>query len=212
MKTKSFKHWLTQELHEQFGLVRNFDISLLKDWLDSQEFITNQEKERLEELRLALSENAEYWNEEELKIKFIGQVVELVKISGDDFRTFYDRPISSVLNEIPLFGKVDMLVATGFQIPTKPFFCIHEYKQETKKDGDPKGQLLAEMLAVQTINADKKPIYGCYVVGRSWYFVVLKNTQYAVSSAYDATQVDDLFRIFQILRNIKTRIEQMLKT
>jgi hypothetical protein len=38
------------------------------------------------------------------------------------------------------------------------------------------------------------PLYGCYVVGRNWFFLVLNGKEYDVSLAYDATQ-DDLFDI-----------------
>lgn len=91
---------------------------------------------------------------EELKIKFIGQLLDLVQLEGPIFRTFYDRPLSATLNGIRLYGTVDRVVATGFQIPTEPFFCIHGYKpyprrQEGRREGDPKGQLLAAMLVAQ---------------------------------------------------------------
>jgi hypothetical protein len=158
--------------------------------------------------------NAEYWNEEELKIKFIGPLLDLVKFDDEKFRIFYDRPLTAQVDGITLSGTVDMMVATGFQIPTTPFFCIHEYKQENKRDGDPKGQLLIEMIAAQAINNAEskyinKPIYGCYVLGRNWFFMVLQDKKYSVSSGFDASQ-EDIFQVFRILRNIKQKILQML--
>lgn len=209
MKTKSFKYWLTQELHETFGLVRLSSSSLLDAWLSANEPITEAEQTRLEQLRTNLLANADYWNEEELKVKFIGQLLDLVQLEGPSFRTFYDRPLSATLNSIRLYGTVDMVVATGFQIPTEPFFCIHEYKQESRREGDPKGQLLAAMLVAQAINALKHPVYGCYVLGRNWFFVVLTGTDYAISDAFIATQ-SDLLTIFQALRFIRRQIETWL--
>lgn len=209
MKNKSFKYWLTQELHETFGLVRLPSSPLLDAWLSATEPITGPEQTRLEQLRITLLANADYWNEEELKIKFIGQLLDVVQLEGPSFRTFYDRPLSATLNSIRLYGTVDMLVATGFQIPTEPFFCIHEYKQEGRREGDPKGQLLAAMLVAQAINAPKHPVYGCYVLGRNWFFVVLTGTDYAISDAFVATQ-PDLLTIFQALRFIKRQIETWL--
>ncbi len=204
-KNKSFKYWLTQELHETFGLVRLAVSPLLDTWLSATEPIAETEQTRLEALRVALLANADYWNEEELKIKFIGQLLDLVPLEGPTFRTFYDRPLSAMLNGIRLFGTVDMVVATGFQIPTEPFFCIHEYKQEGRREGDPKGQLLAAMLVAQALNTPKHPVYGCYVLGRNWFFVVLTGTEYAISDAFVATQTD-LLTIFQALRFIRRQI------
>ncbi|TAE23671.1 MAG: hypothetical protein EAZ91_21740 [Cytophagales bacterium] len=209
MKTKSFKYWLTQQLHEQFGLARLPVSPLLDAWLTTTEPITEAEQTRLERLRIDLLANADYWNEEELKVKFIGQLLDLVQLEGPTFRTFYDRPLSATLNGTRLYGTVDMVVATGFQIPTEPFFCIHEYKQEGRREGDPKGQLLAAMLVAQTLNTAPHPVYGCYVLGRNWFFVVLKGTEYAISDAYVATQ-SDLLAIFQALRFIRRQIETWL--
>ena len=209
MKNKSFNYWLTQELHETFGLVRLPSSPLLDAWLSATESITEAEQTRLEHLRINLLANADYWNEEELKIKFIGQLLDVAQLEGPTFRTFYDRPLSVVLNGIRLYGTVDMLVATGFQIPTEPFFCIHEYKQEGRREGDPKGQLLAAMLVAQALNTRKHPVYGCYVLGRNWFFVVLTGTDYAISDAFVATQTD-LLTIFQALRFIRRQIETWL--
>jgi hypothetical protein len=214
MKSKSFKYWLTQEIHQEFNLNRELNHDILNEWLRSDEAINDAEKGRLDELSHNLMMNAEYWNEEELKIKFIGPLLDLVKFDDEKFRIFYDRPLTAQVDGITLSGTVDMMVATGFQIPTTPFFCIHEYKQENKRDGDPKGQLLIEMIAAQAINNAEskyinKPIYGCYVLGRNWFFMVLQDKKYSVSSGFDASQ-EDIFQVFRILRNIKQKILQML--
>ena len=211
MKAKSFKYWFTQELHEQFGLIREDNSPLLKEWITSNADISETEQKRLEDLRSLLATNAEYWNEEELKMKFIGQLLDLVNLDTPQYRWFYDRPIRANVNGMTLNGTVDMMVSTGFQLPKKPFFCIHEYKQEAKRDNDPKGQLLIEMIAAQTLNQNEFPVYGCYVIGRSWFFVVLIEKQYDYSVAFDASQ-EDIFQIFKNLRNIKVRIEKQLKT
>jgi hypothetical protein len=210
MRAKSFKYWITQDLHEQFDLKVLPSSSLLDEWLSAQSIITKEETARLEELRQNLLQNADNWNEEELKMMFIGPLLESVKIKGENFRTFYDRSINVNVNDIPLSGTLDMVVATGFQVPKKPFFCVHEYKQELKRDNDPKGQLLVEMIALQAINQSENPIYGCYVLGRNWFFVVLKDKQYAISDAFVATQ-EDIFAIFKMLKKVKEYIIEMTK-
>ena len=50
------------------------------------------------------------------------------------------------------------------------------------------------------------PLYGCYVIGRNWFFMVLQGTEYAVSNALNASD-DDIYQIIAILRQVKTYIE-----
>ncbi|EDN70114.1 hypothetical protein BGP_2120 [Beggiatoa sp. PS] len=64
-----------------------------------------------------------------------------------------------------------------------------------ESSGDPLGQLLIAMVAAQKLNNDLKPIYGCYVMGRLWFFVVLEGLDYSTSLAYDATK-NDIKEIF----------------
>ncbi len=119
--------------------------------------------------------------------------------------------MSASIDDVKLSGTVDMVVASGFQKPKKPFFCIHEYKQELKKDSsDPLGQLLSEMIVSQKINNNGQVIYGSYVIGRSWYFIILEGNEYTVSDTYVATQ-DDIYTIFKILREVKKYIELIVK-
>jgi hypothetical protein len=92
----------------------------------------------------------------------------------------------------------------------KPYFFIHEYKQESKRGStDPKGQLLSEMLVAQVRNEGKMPVYGCYVLGRSWFFVILNGKEYAVSNAYNASD-DDIYTVIAILRKVKEYIQNSL--
>jgi hypothetical protein len=211
MTAKSFKYWEIQDLHEQFNLIKLESTEKLNKWLSAQNEITKEEKIQIEILKNKLINNANYWNEEELKIKFIGPFLELVNLDGDNYKLFYNRSMTASIDNIKVSGTVDMVVASGFQKPKKPFFCIHEYKQELKKDSaDPVGQLLSEMIVAQKINGNGQLIYGSYVIGRSWYFIILEGNEYTVSDTYVATQ-DDIFIIFKILREVKKYIELIVK-
>jgi hypothetical protein len=211
MTAKSFKYWEIQDLHEQFNLVKLESTEKLNKWLSAQNKITEEEKIQIEILKNKLINNANYWNEEELKIKFIGPFLELVNLDGDNYKLFYNRSMTASIDNIKVSGTVDMVVASGFQKPKKPFFCIHEYNQELKKDSaDPVGQLLSEMIVAQKINGNGQLIYGSYVIGRSWYFIILEGNEYTVSDTYVATQ-DDIFIIFKILREVKKYIELIVK-
>jgi hypothetical protein len=215
MKTKSFKTWTLQDLHNEFGLRRISNSLVLEQWITTEQPISDDEQNQLEALRQVAFENIDYWNEEELKMNYLGSLFHLAKLYGENYRTFYDRPVSVILNDIKIHGRVDGVVANGFQTPENPYFCIHEYKQErnaarNNREGDPKGQLLAGMLAVQTLNKDNRPIFGCSILARNWYFMVLEGTNYATSDAFSSTNQESLFHIFKMLRYIKCYVEDIL--
>lgn len=165
--------------------------------------MTEGEQKILEQLAKKLFRKVQTWNEEELKAKFIFPIVELVNYDTNQYSAFYDRPLDATLDDIRLNGIVDMVVATGEYLPEKPFFFLHEYKPGEQADGNPLGQLLAAMLAAQKLNDDARPVYGAYVVGRNWFFVVLENRNYAVSRQFDASDKVDVFQIFGYLKAIK---------
>jgi hypothetical protein len=61
-------------------------------------------------------------------------------------------------------------------------------------------------------NADEKPIYGLYVRGEFWIFVVLEGKKYAESRTFNATETSDLKQIVQALFWIKNHIELRIAT
>lgn len=65
------------------------------------------------------------------------------------------------------------------------------------------------MLAVQQLNHDDSPIYGCYVIGRDWYFMVLENKQYSISRDYSCV-TQEVFEIYKILKNLNAKIEALV--
>ena len=140
---------------------------------------------------------------------FIGPLIELTNLETDSFKAFTQRSLSAKINGIEVSGRVDFMIAKGIKTAKPPYFCIHEYKQEIDFEGDPLGQLLIAMLASQTLNENKFPILGAYILGRNWFFVVLEDNQYAISDAYVATS-KDIFQIFAILQKSKEIIERFI--
>ncbi len=63
------------------------------------------------------------------------------------------------------------------------------------------------MIVAQQQNEQKIPLYGCYVVGRLYFFVVLNEQEYAVSPAFDASS-SDIMTIFRMFRFVKRYIEE----
>jgi hypothetical protein len=86
----------------------------------------------------------------------------------------------------------------GVRIPT----MYHEYKKEHDSSNDPLGQLMIRMVAARQLNADNHSVYGAYVMGRYWHFVVLHEQNYAVHTGLNAADVE-LFHIFGVLKNTK---------
>jgi hypothetical protein len=204
---KSFEKWLTQEVETTFGIKRNLNMALLNDWLKATSTFTDEEKRFTEKIKNRLFLKADFWNEDELKMQFISLLLDVVDYTtSEKYSVFSQRTLSAEIQGTKVNGIVEYMLAQGTQIPSKPFFFFHEYKQETKKNSDPKGQLLISMLAAQQQNNTDFPLYGCYVVGRSWFFVILQHKEYAVSNAYNASD-EDIYKIISILRHIKSVIE-----
>lgn len=205
---KSFDQWKIDELVDTFHIERIFeDFPFLKEWEKAEENFTEVETERLKELKTELARKVDVWNEDELKFFFISQLIAVAKLETKGYRIFTQRYISAIINEIKLYGFVDFVIAKGIEEPKQPFFFLHEYKQEKRRANDPLAQLLSEMLVAQFLNEINRPLFGCYVLGRMWFFVVLLNDKFSVSLAYDATQ-DDIFKIVAMLRWVKTQIEK----
>lgn len=209
MKQTNFESWETQDLEITFGLKRVKNMPLLEDWLKSTTEFDDYTKNNIEELRERIFDFVDFWNEDELKMQAISRILDIVKYTNEEYTVFSQRPIKATVNDIELYGRVDFMLAKGRQKPIQPYFFIHEYKQERKGDSDPKGQLLAELLAAQSNNENEFPMYGCYVVGRNWFFVVLEKNQYAVSNAFNASD-SDIYQIIAILRKMKDYIKNWL--
>ncbi|TAE71435.1 MAG: hypothetical protein EAZ85_10860 [Bacteroidetes bacterium] len=167
----------------------------------------------MEKLRTFLDKFVNFWNEEDLKIFFISPIINMVDFYKPDIyrafnEPFFEAELQTIQNKtVVLKGFIEFLIATGAQIPKKPFFFLNEYKPQFGATNDPQGQLLIAMLAAQTKNNEDKPLYGLYVVGRMWFFVALYKKEYAVSRAFDSTQEKELDSIVRMLKFVKADIE-----
>ncbi len=208
---KPFSQWTKQDVEEEFGLSAVLDSPLLQSWLNGVQEVSEEEFLRLRRLSEKLRNHVHDWNEEELKIYFIAFILDFVDFYQLSYRPFLERELSVDYAEGKrLWGIVDFLVASGTQFPKEPMFFLHEYKKQLDTSNDPLGQLLAEMVAAQAINSRPHPVYGAYVIGRHWYFVVLEGKHYAESLAYDATK-GEIKQIVGILRNTQVLIDTMLQ-
>lgn len=211
MKKRKFEDWEYSQIHKEFGYTRHYEgFAPLEDWFKADEPITDDEKDFLLDLSKRLFYNAESWNEDELKFFFISPLVHLVNFQHKHYKAFTQRKFATVIGEWQVNGIVDFVLARGEQHPEQPFFFLHEYKQERKRDNDPLGQLLIEMLVAQQLNEGQNPLYGCYVIGRYHFFVVLDEQDYSVSRSYDSS-IEDILTIFRMFRFVKRQIEGQLE-
>ena len=190
------------KLDKTFTLNQIDESQALQDWLEDESKITDIEQHVLSMYRETLASSVDNWNEIELIQYFIGLVFTLVNFSSKVFSLFAEREFSGLVDSIEMKGEPDGMIASGFREPENPYFCFQEYKKERDPRGDPAGQALAAMLVAQEINEHKHPIYGCYVIGRNWFFMTLQGKEYCISNGYMATR-DDIFDIFRILKTLK---------
>ncbi len=204
---RTFDTWTYEQVEDVFGISPLRTSAPFEDWLKAADCDPNaSEKELLDYYRNLLFEEVQNWNEDELKLFFIGPVLGLIHFKTEHFKPFTQRTLSVTHGNITASGKVDFMLAKGKMIPKIPYFCLHEYKQENRRDNDPLGQLLIGMVAAQAKNADEMPIYGCYVSGRNWFFVLLECNKYYLSDAYVATS-EDIYKIFAILKKSKLLVD-----
>jgi hypothetical protein len=202
-KQKRLLQWTTGEVIDYFGLEYSVDTSAAAYWSAPDTTLSEKHKERLSELRTALSTDVSFWNEEELKIYFIGQVIDLAKYQESGARGFFEREIETEVNNLNIRMNADFLIARGIDVPKAPYFCLQEYKKEKKSANDPEAQMLLAMIAAQDLNASDHPVYGVFVIGSHWRFTKLHGNRYHLSLPFEATSEEGLHEIFRILLVIK---------
>jgi hypothetical protein len=211
IKIKSFESFTLNTLHNEFGLQRVSNHAVLQEWMQERTTFKDDERSMLEQLQAKLLRRVDHWNEMELQFNFIGPFMIHADFNQDQYQSFAQRNMQATILDTPIGGRVDFLVATGIDAPLKPFFFLHEYKRKRGGENDPLAQLLAEMLVAQKLNDSDGIMYGCYVIGQLWHFVVLDGRTYDVAPAFD-TASDDIFLVVAILRKVKDYIEEILAT
>lgn len=198
-------------LDERFGLRRLMRCPLLDTWLTARKKmkLSAFERHKIQDLQDLLAVNFEGWNEQELALHFIGPIFSSVNFTEMyRFNLFSQRFVTATIGNYLVTGKPDGFIASGFREPRKPYFAFNEYKPEVDPDGDPAGQALGAMLVGQTLNDNEAPIYGCYIIGSNWRFMLLIGKNYCVSEPFSAL-TDDVFDIVKVLKVLKVNLLQM---
>lgn len=210
MKTATFKEWTLDKLDKAFGLnqILVTECEVLKAWQTQAASVEINaiEKQVLLDLQEPLIWAGKAWNEVELENKFISPLIMLAKIDDRKIGYFLEHPLAAEVGDYALSGTVDGMIAKGFRSPDIPYFCMNEYKRGMNQDGNPDGQALAAMLVARQLNGNQKPIYGLYIIGTFWNFMVLNpNNTYCVSQDYTAA-TEAVFAIFKMIKAIKAII------
>ena len=105
--SKSFASWGIMEVEKSFNLTLNITSPLLDEWLNSNESISDYEEQTLDRLQKKAFVYVRDWNETELTAKLISAIFDLVNFDQIKYSLFLERPISGVINSIPIHGKAD---------------------------------------------------------------------------------------------------------
>lgn len=224
-----FNQWTRTQLLAHFGLRNKQTSRLLENWINTSIQLSDFELQALDFFGKRAQKAIDSWKEADLRDNFIGPIVSLVDFFSQElvFSSFSESSVKVAYKNIELKGSVEWMVAMGIDQPLTPFFFIHEYKaEETKSNADGRGQLLSMMFAAQLLNNNPTPkfkpfpwiklqkdmpIYGSFVIGANWYFLILEGQEYSTSKAFNVTKEEELLQIFRILKAQKQLIVERIK-
>jgi hypothetical protein len=215
MQRSNFKDWTPDRIDDTFGTTQVRRLPILEELLAFKYEADDYETRYLSNLsENYLSLGGDSWNEVELENKLISPVIVFSGIESRRFVYFLERELTAIIGEHELSGRVDGMIATGYRNPKVPYFCLNEYKRQTDPNGDPQGQALVAMVAAQALNNNEnrsadRPIFGCYVIGRIWYFMALVGKEYAISKDFSCAD-DEMFDILRILKGLRVQIEKLI--
>ena len=205
MESRTFSQWTLQDLQDTFHLKRHRDLPSLVSWLEMECELDPNHRKTLTDLQERVNRHSAYWSEEELKFFLIAPLINMADYRGP-VHFFGGRTLSAEVDDFEVSGVVDGMLADGEYEPRRPYFCLHEYKpEESGRKDDPAAQVLAAMLVADKLNEDDSPVYGAYVLGRLWFFMVLEGRDFAISKDY-STSHEDIFDVLRILKNLNTII------
>ena len=215
-KAKAFSSVDTKYLNDLQIVEENLSDKIFENWFNNNILIDKDIELFLENLLNQYGKILSSYNEDTLKVVFIGAILAKVNFLNKELRigNFYHSPLSFKNEKVNFNGFCDFYVAKGLKSPDNPYFFIQEYKP-SQNGGDPEPQLVAELISAVEINKWKE-IKGCFIVGAIWNFVILEKLgkdkyQYFVSKNFDSTDLENLKNIFKNLLFVKNEIFDFVK-
>ncbi len=194
----------------------NLDIQIFNTWINHDIALSPEVENFLAELIQNNQALIKSYNEEELKVKFLGLLFYKVNFKSleNNFRDYYELPLTYKTDKFILSGTIDFAVSKGLVYSQRPYFFIQEFKQG-EKYSNPRPQLLAELISAVELN-NFIFIKGAYVIGAIWNFVILEKLalnkyQYFISQNFDSTKIADLKQIYKMLIFVKQEIINLIK-
>jgi hypothetical protein len=205
-KSYSFSNIKFSELTKIVNLERNTDDTQFGEWFSLPYNMNNDEITFLQNLLDFHKDLVPFYSEEDLKVKFLAQILNKVKFANKKINDFYHASLKAQVNGVEFNGFADYMVAIGFKEPEKPYFFIQEFKPNLGAK-DVEDQLFAELLAGIAIN-ESTVLRGAYIIGQNWRFVIMEkdaNNNYTayVSKQFDSLEIDDLKQIYKNLQIVK---------
>jgi hypothetical protein len=208
--------WREGDLIKTFKLNRIDDTTtpLMDEWLSADLPQLDMIEQAIFDRALARAKKSiSGWSEEDLKMKFIGKVLELGGFTDEGgIIGYYDKIISAAIEGIKLTVKADFMLAEGIlDVFDTPYFHFQEFKPFKNPKGDSMAQLLQAMMIGQVKNANGNPIYGIEIVGNQWIFVIMEGKDYCISTPLNSIDRDDLLKIVGMLRKFMVILHERLK-
>ncbi len=204
-----FSSITSKDLRDLFDIEENLtDNEKFNEWFNFEYNITDYENQELNKLLDKNKHLIQSYSEEDLKLNFIGPIINLVNFLMIDrkIRSFYEESLVYKTDKFIFSGTTDFLISKGLKFSEKPYFFIQEFKKgEELKYPEP--QLLSELIAATELN-NYTEIKGAYILGEIWRFVILEKLgdnkyQYFVSESLNSSKIDELKIIFNNLQFIK---------
>ena len=214
-KSYSFGKIRYKQLKNLVDIKKIFNRVIFDKWFNNDIKLNNDVTEFLKNLLDKKGELISSFNEEDLKMQFIAPILNHINfiMMDREIRFFSEESLSYEAKNFIFNGEPDFFIARGLEIPEKPYFFIQEFKR-SEKNGNPRPQLLAELISAVELNS-WKTIKGAYIVGNYWTFVILEKLgkdkyQYFTSEDFNSAKIDDLKSIYKNLLFIKKEVIKMV--
>ncbi len=216
IETYSFSRISDTILEKLVDIEKNYERVIFEDWFNFKyQFDENLIKflnDLIDRNELLISD----YHEEDLKINFIAPLITKVDffMLKDRIRSFYNEKLIYKTDKFIFNGEADFIVSKGMKRAKKPYFFIQEFKKG-EEFGNPRPQLLAEMISAVELNKTKS-MKGAFIVGKDWNFVILEKLgkdkyQYFLSEAFNSTKIAELKRIYKNLQFVKNEVIEMVR-
>ena len=143
---RSFETWNYEEVEDAFGISPVRTLPHFEYWLKAEGCDPDEsEKKLLDYYRDLLFEEVQNWNEDEMKLFFIGPVLGLIHFKTANFKPFTQRTLTIETETVSTSGRVDFLLAKT-KIESLPmaknlygllssiviFFSLHNFNQSSR--------------------------------------------------------------------------------